>query len=97
MYKLTITDLETGKTEVDYEAKIIMGACKIEDMTMGICVGKGSPADAVECMMAVDEVRERAMNDYPLTRLAWMMRDEIFKKAGIIDISELKRQMGGIS
>lgn len=99
-YKLTITDLETGKIECEKGCDGIMLSIVSreqdripapESFFMG---HKLSGIEVVSLLIATDDSREKLFAENPAVALGYHIRDRIFPQHMVVDINELEKQVG---
>lgn len=100
-YKLTITNLESGKVEFERACNGIIGAAVSQGAgssspTSFSVMSKLLPVDSVSLLMALDHEKDHILASNPVVALGYGMRDKLFSERVRVDITALKKQAGSV-
>ena len=94
-YKITIEDTANGTIDrMETNFYILHATSDDEAMTRTVVVGDAGPLDVVKCLMAHDAARGRIFAQDKDVELAYTQREVFIREGGMLDMTELKRQLG---
>lgn len=99
-YKLTITDLETGKIEQEKVCDGIMCATfsreqdPMQATNAFFFEHNLTKIEVISLLISWDDIRESLFKEDPYIALGYHLRDKIFRHRVVIDINGLEKQFG---
>lgn len=92
MYEISIRNMETGKTTQAKTKWITAQWCEGDEVA-AISYGSGTVADYMKRCIVLDEFRKKLLKDAEIEPL-WALKDALLKGTTVVDLDEIKRQMG---
>ena len=92
MYEIVIRDTDNGEVH-RAKSKWVTAQWTEGDEVSAISYGSGTVADYMKRCIALDESRKKLLKDAEIEPL-WALKDAFLKGTTVVDLDEIKRQMG---